>query len=71
MSQKYATLIEAWKRAEAAAHDAEKVISNAYQAYFAGAGAPPTEQQIALARQLRKEARDQLDAAMSYLRTYR
>ena len=71
MSRRYATLIEAWKRAEAAAHDAEKVISNAYQAYFAGSGAPPTEHQIALARQLRKEARDQFDTAMSYLRTHR
>jgi hypothetical protein len=71
MSQQYAILIDAWKRAEAAAHDAEKVISNAYQAYFAGTGKPPTEEQIATARQLRKTARDRLDAAMSYLRTSR
>jgi hypothetical protein len=71
MSERYATLIDAWKRAEAAAHDAEKVISNAYQAYFAGAGQPPTEEQVACARQLRSKARDHLDAAMAYLRTYR
>jgi hypothetical protein len=71
MSQRYATLIDAWKRAEAAAHDAEKTIGNAYQAYFAGAGAPPTEEQIALARQLRSKAREQLDAAMNYLRSNR
>lgn len=71
MSQRYAVLIEAWKRAEAGAHDAEKVISDAYQAYFAGAGKPPTEEQIALARRLRREVRDQLDAAMNYLRSNR
>jgi hypothetical protein len=71
MSQRYAILIDKWKRAEAAAHDAEKVISNAYQSYFAGAGKPPTDEQIAAARQLRKVARDELDAAMSYLRAYR
>jgi len=60
-----------WRRADAAARDAEQILASAWQAYDAGIAGPPAEELLQEVSRRRSVANDKLTQAMHLMQTRR
>lgn len=67
MSQRYAALIEHWRKAAARTREAQLALKVKFDAHLAG-GPAPSEDEVNHVRELREEEGRRLEEAMDYVR---
>jgi hypothetical protein len=68
MSQRYAELIDEWRKASSATRAAQAELKAVFEAHLEGKGPPPTARDTERLRELRDIEHAKLDAAMTYVR---
>jgi hypothetical protein len=68
MSARYQQLLAEWRAAAAVTKDAQDRLKGRFDAFLAGDGPEPTEEEVQQVHRLREVESGKLDEAMRYLR---